>query len=82
MFIIFIIFLLSSSFSLDKSVDEKYAICKTQLDWWKRELLILEEKRSSDNSKTQSTRSTVYVMPEGEAPTLTHSGSQQTTTEV
>jgi hypothetical protein len=60
-----------------KSVDEKYAICQTQIDWWKKMLVTLEEKRTSENSRSKSSAGSSYTKTESEAPsTLRKSDSQ------
>jgi len=47
-----------------KSVDEKYFICQKQIEWLRNMLITLEEKRTSENSKTKSSNS--YVIPDNE----------------
>jgi len=52
-----------------KSVDEKYLICQKQMDWLRNMLVTLEEKRTSENSKTKSSNS--YVTPDSEVNAVT-----------
>ena len=49
-----------------KSVDEKYVICHNQVEWWRKMQLALEEKRTSENSKSKSTNSSSFVKPDSE----------------
>ena len=59
-----------------KSTDEKYFICQKQIEWLRNMLITLEEKRTSENSKTKSSNS--YVIPDNEVTIHVKPDSEKT----